>query len=179
MPERDVPHPDIPGGPALVAIVARSGAGKTTFIEKLIPELLRLGLRVGTVKHDAHDFEIDYPGKDSWRHGRAGAMAYVIASKDKLAYVASLDREIPLAEIARRYFSDFDLVVAEGYRRSAPHCIEIFRVGAGHGAPLCSPEEAMALVTDARLPHKHRFALDDVAGVAQFLAAHLGALRDY
>jgi molybdopterin-guanine dinucleotide biosynthesis protein B len=179
VPERDVAHSEVPGGPALVAVVARSGAGKTTFIERLIPELLRLGLRVGTVKHDAHRFEIDYPGKDSWRHGRAGALAYVIASKDKLAYVANLDREIPLAEIARRYFPDFDLVVAEGYRRSAPHCIEIFRVGAGHGAPLCSSEEVMALVTDAPLAHEHRFALEDAAGVAGFLAARLDTLRDY
>ena len=68
------------GRPALVAIVGKSDSGKTTLIEKLVPELVRLGLRVGTVKHDAHSFEIDHPGKDSWRHGQAGAEAYVIAS---------------------------------------------------------------------------------------------------
>ena len=56
----------------LVALVGKSDAGKTTLIEKLVPELVRLGLRVGTVKHDAHSFEIDHPGKDSWRHREAG-----------------------------------------------------------------------------------------------------------
>ena len=68
------------GKPALVAIVGKSDSGKTTLIEKVVPELVKLGLRVGTVKHDAHSFEIDHPGKDSWRHGQAGAEAYVIAS---------------------------------------------------------------------------------------------------
>ena len=60
------------GKPALVAIVGKSDSGKTTLIEKVVPELVKLGLRVGTVKHDAHSFEIDHPGKDSWRHGQAG-----------------------------------------------------------------------------------------------------------
>ena len=59
--------------PALVAVVGKSDSGKTTLIEKLVPELIRLGLRVGTIKHDAHSFEIDHPGKDSWRHGQSGA----------------------------------------------------------------------------------------------------------
>lgn len=166
-------------GPSLVAIVARSNTGKTTFIEKLVPELLRLGLRVGTVKHDAHSFEIDLPGKDSWRHGQAGALAYVIASSEQLAYVAKLDRELLLTEIARRYFADFDIVVAEGYKRTAPHCIEVFRIGAGHAVPLCAPGETIALVTDAALEHEHRFGLEDAAGVARFLAERLGTLRQY
>jgi molybdopterin-guanine dinucleotide biosynthesis protein B/molybdopterin-guanine dinucleotide biosynthesis protein len=170
---------DAPGAPALVAIVAKSNTGKTTFIEKLIPELLKLGLRVGTVKHDAHSFEIDHPGKDSWRHGQAGAHAYVVSSREKLAYIARMEGEMPLTEIARRFFADFDLVVAEGYKRTAPHCVEIFRTAAGHAEPLCAPGEAMALVTDAPLEHEHRFALDDAAGVARFLAVRLDALRRY
>jgi molybdopterin-guanine dinucleotide biosynthesis protein B len=167
------------GGPALVAIVAKSNSGKTTFIEMLIPELLNLGLRVGTVKHDAHSFEIDHPGKDSWRHGQAGAHAYVIAAKDRLAFVSRLEGEMPLTEIARRFFAEFDLVVAEGYKHAAPHCIELFRSGAGHAEPLCAPGEAMALVTDAPLEHEHRFDLDDATGVARFLAARLDTLRQY
>lgn len=153
--------------------------GETTLIEKLVPELLKLGLRVGTVKHDAHSFEIDHPGKDSWRHGQAGAQAYAISSKERLAYIARLEGEIPLTDIARRFFADFDLVVAEGYRRSAPHLVELFRAGVGHPAPLCAPGESLALVTDAPLEHKHRFALDDAAGLARFLADRLDALREY
>jgi molybdopterin-guanine dinucleotide biosynthesis protein len=176
---QEQPPDEGPRGPALVAIVAKSNTGKTTFIEKLIPELLRLGLRVGTVKHDAHSFEIDHPGKDSWRHGQAGAQAYVVASREKLAYIARLDGEMPLADIARRFFADFDLVVAEGYKRSAPHCVEVFRLGAGHTEPLCGPGEALALITDAPLEHEHRFGLEDAAGVARFLTARLDTLRRY
>ncbi len=166
-------------GPALVAIVGKSDSGKTTLIEKLVPELLRLGLRVGTVKHDAHSFEIDHPGKDSWRHGQAGAHAYVVASRERLAYIARLDGELALADIARRYFADFDLVVAEGYKATAPHRVEIFRSGAGHAAPLCAPGEALALVSDAALEHDHRFGLDDGAALARFLVTRLDTLRAY
>jgi len=171
---------DPPGRPpALVAIVGKSDSGKTTLIEKVVPELVRLGLRVGTVKHDAHSFEIDHPGKDSWRHGQSGAQAYVIASRERLAYIARLDGEVPLDDIARRYFAGFDLVVAEGYKRTAPHRVEIFRRGAGHDAPLCGPGEALALVTDAPLDHEHLFGLDDGRGVARFLASRLDTLRRY
>jgi molybdopterin-guanine dinucleotide biosynthesis adapter protein len=167
------------GKPALVAIVGKSDSGKTTLIEKIVPELVRLGLRVGTVKHDAHSFEIDHPGKDSWRHGQAGAHAYAIASPRRLAFITRLDGEMPLADIARRFFAGFDLVVAEGYKRTAPHRVELFRVGAGHAEPLCRPGEAIALVTDAELQHEHRFELDDGAGLARFLALRLDALREY
>jgi molybdopterin-guanine dinucleotide biosynthesis protein B/molybdopterin-guanine dinucleotide biosynthesis protein len=165
--------------PALVAIVGKSDSGKTTLIEKVVPELVKLGLRVGTVKHDAHSFEIDHPGKDSWRHGQAGAHAYAIASPERLAFITKLDGEMPLADIARRFFAGFDLVVAEGYKRTAPHRVELFRIGAGHAEPLCGPGEAMALVTDAELTHEHRFELEDGAGLARFLAVRLDSLRDY
>jgi molybdopterin-guanine dinucleotide biosynthesis protein len=165
--------------PALVAIVGKSDSGKTTLIESLLPELGDLGLRVGTVKHDAHDFEIDHPGKDSWRHGRAGAKAYVVAAPQRIAYVGQLAEELPLDAIARRFFADFDLVVAEGYKRQAPFKIEIFRAGAGHAAPLCAPGEALALVTDADVAHEHRFAPDHARGLAEFIAARLDTLRRY
>jgi molybdopterin-guanine dinucleotide biosynthesis protein B/molybdopterin-guanine dinucleotide biosynthesis protein len=165
--------------PALVAIVGKSDSGKTTLIERVVPELVRLGLRVGTVKHDAHSFEIDHPGKDSWRHGQAGAHAYAIASPERLAFITKLDGEMPLGDIARRFFAGFDLVVAEGYKRTAPHRVELFRVGAGHAEPLCGPGEAMAFVTDSMLPHGHTFGLDDGAGLARFLAVRLDTLREY
>jgi molybdopterin-guanine dinucleotide biosynthesis protein B len=148
-------------------------------VERLLPELRALGLRVGTVKHDAHGFEIDHPGKDSWRHGQAGAEAYAISSPERFAYVARLDEELPLTTVARRYFGGFDLLLAEGYKRSAPHRIEVFRAAAGHREPLCAPGEALALVTDTDLPHERRFALDDAAGLARFIAARLDTLRQY
>ena len=169
----------VDAGPALVAVVGKSDSGKTTLIEKLVPELVKLGLRVGTVKRDAHSFEIDHPGKDSWRHGQSGAQAYVISSPERLACIARLDGEMPLATIARRYFVGFDLVVAEGYKATASHRLEIFRTSAGHDAPLCGPGEAMALVTDAPLEHEHLFGLEEARAAAQFLAARLDTLRRY
>jgi molybdopterin-guanine dinucleotide biosynthesis protein B len=165
--------------PALVAIVGKSDSGKTTLIEKVVPELVKLGLRVGTVKHDAHTFEIDHPGKDSWRHGQAGARAYAIASPERLAFITKLDGELQLADIVRTYFIGFDLVVAEGYKNTAPYRVELFRLGAGHSEPLCAPGEAIALVTDADLTHEHLFGLEDGAGLAAFLAARLDTLRIY
>jgi molybdopterin-guanine dinucleotide biosynthesis protein B len=173
--ERDATAPQ----PALVAIVGKSDSGKTTLIEKVVPELVKLGLRVGTVKHDAHTFEIDHPGKDSWRHGQAGARAYAIASPERLAFITKLDGELQLADIVRTYFTGFDLVVAEGYKNTAPYRVELFRLGAGHSEPLCAPGEAIALVTDADLTHEHLFGLEDGAGLAAFLAARLDTLRIY
>lgn len=139
--------------------VGGTGSTETTFLEELVPELCKLGLRVGLVRREAGPFEVDHPGKDSWRHGRAGAEAYVVASPDKLAFVANLSGELPLTAIARRFFGGFDLVLAEGYGRSAPHVIGL------SGADACG---------DTALT-----APGDAAGVARFLAARLDSLRQY
>ena len=88
--DRPVPAPT--GGPVVLGVVGRPNSGKTTLIEQLIPELIRRGLRVGTVKRVAR-FDIDVPGKDSWRHGQAGADAYTVASASKLAFVAQHNDE--------------------------------------------------------------------------------------
>ena len=165
--------------PALVAVVGKSDSGKTTLVERLLPELLRLGMRVASVKHDAHGFDIDHPGKDSYRHGAAGAVAYVVSSPKRVAYVGTVEQELTLTGIVERFFSDMELVVAEGYKRSAPNRVEIFRSAAGHADPLCRPDESLALVTDAALEHPHRFALDDGAGLATFIARRLDSLREY
>ncbi len=80
----------------------------------------------------------------------------------------------------RRYFDGFDIVVAEGYKRTAPHRVELFRAGAGHADPLCAPGEAHRRSSPTpALEHEHRFGLDDAAGLARFLAARLDSLREY
>jgi molybdopterin-guanine dinucleotide biosynthesis protein MobB len=161
------------GRPAVVGVIGKPGSGKTTLIEQLIPELKGLGLRVGTVKSVA-GFEIDRPGKDSWRHHEAGAEAYVVASPARLAYVADLREEVGLADIVARFFAGFDVVLCEGFRAEAPIVVEIFRRDAGHPAPLCGPGESLALVTDAELEHEHRFALGETGPLAHFVAERLG-----
>jgi len=169
-------HPDDPCKPAVLGVVGRPNSGKTTLIERLIPEFTRLGFKVAAVKSVAH-FDIDTPGKDSWRHGHAGTEAYAVASATKLAFVTRLRAETTLAELVERYFSGYDIVVYEGYRHEAPQVIEVFRAAAGYAETKSSPEELLALVTDADVPHRHRFALDDAAGLAAFLVEKLGLSR--
>ncbi len=132
----------------LVAIVGKSDAGKTTLIEKLIPELKRRGYRVATIKHDAHHFEIDHPGKDSYRHFQAGADWTVIGSPEKLALIRRLDREFTLDEIAAQ-IDGVDLILTEGYKREAPRGRRIEVSRRAHTTELISaPEELLAIAAD-------------------------------
>ncbi len=112
-----------------VAFVGRSGSGKTTLLEKLITELVSRGIKVGSVKHHSHvGFEIDYEGKDSWRHRQAGSSFVVVASPDQIAIVKKLDQELAVEEILAK-MDAVDLILVEGYRHSALPTIELFRSG--------------------------------------------------
>lgn len=113
--------------PRAIAIVGNSGAGKTTLLERLIPALKRKGLRVGVVKHDAHRFDIDHPGKDSHRLTAAGADTMMITSASMLAMVKRHAVPPPIGEVLERYFCDMDLVLVEGFRGSSLPKIEVHR----------------------------------------------------
>ena len=165
--------PRAPGEPAVFGVVGRPDNGKTTLIERIIPELVARGLRVGAVKRVAR-LEIDYPGKDSWRHAQAGSEAYAVGSPGKVAFVERQMQEMALEDIVGRFFAGFDVVVCEGYRREAPEVVEIFRSTAGYGSLVCEPGEPIALVTDADLAHPHRFGLDDTKALVRFLIERLG-----
>ena len=168
----DAPEPPR-SGPLVLGVVGRSGSGKTTLIERLIPELTRRGLSVAAVKRVAK-FDLDTPGKDSWRHAQAEAQAYAVGSASQLAFVTGLEREPSLATIVARYFSTYDVVVCEGYRHETPWVVEVFRPAEGREAPLLAPSVSLALVTDADVPHPHRFAQDDVPALAAFVGRRLG-----
>lgn len=154
----------------IISIVGKSNSGKTTLIEKLIPALERRGVRVGTIKHDAHRFDIDHPGKDTYRHFAAGARSVLIASGEKLALVKRLSGPVPLDELAERYIDDVDIIITEGYKSGDKPKVEVFRKEA-HKEPLCGPgDNRVALVTDADVDADcPRFGLDDVEGVAEFI----------
>jgi molybdopterin-guanine dinucleotide biosynthesis protein MobB len=110
-----------------VSFVAKSGTGKTTLLEKVIAELKARGYRVGAIKHDAHTFEIDYPGKDSHRLTVAGADTMLIASPDKLALVKRHPASPPIEELLDVYFGDVDIVITEGFKKSGLPKIEVHR----------------------------------------------------
>ena len=113
----------------VVSVVAKSGTGKTTLLEKLIAELKRRGWRVGAMKHDAHQFEIDREGKDSWRLTQAGADTMVISSPAKVAMVKKNENliEPQVSEIIDTYFLDVDVVLTEGFKKNHFPKIEVHR----------------------------------------------------
>ena len=158
--------------PPVVCLVSKKDSGKTTLLEKLIPELSRRGYRLGTVKHDAHGFDIDHEGKDSWRHKQAGAATVVISSPRKIAMVRDLDEEMRLKDIVERFFEDRDLVIAEGYKQSDTPKIELFRSTA-HRSPWHtkgSSPHLIAVVSDIAVDlGVPCLSIDDVRAVADFI----------
>lgn len=160
--------------PPIVAFVGRPDHGKTTLLEKLIPELNQRGYRVGTIKHHVHEFEMDKPGKDTWRHKEAGAAIVALASPTGLGIIRDLDEDPDVRELAAFYFNDVDLVIAEGYKRTDLPKIEIFRQETGD-LPLEKRDSSwIAMVTDSGqggdLPC---FAPDDIGAVADFLIENI------
>ena len=164
---------DIQPRAATVAVVARSGTGKTTLVEQVIAELTSRKYRVGALKHDAHDFEMDHPGKDSHRFSTAGAVASMVVSDNKLGLTATLSRPLPLHNVLDLWLNDADIVLVEGYRTSDLPKIEVSRVGLG--PPLyCRGKDhdphLVAVVADGPLDvDVPCLELDDPSSVADFL----------
>lgn len=155
----------------VITIIGTSGSGKTTLIEKLIPELKRRGYRIATVKHHSHaGFEIDQPGRDSWRHARAGSDQVVIAAPDKIASYRPLEREAGLDEITAQ-IDGVDLILVEGYKNAGKPSIEILRGDLGI-RPISPPEQVLAYAANFALEAPRPvFNLEDARGLASFLEA--------
>lgn len=167
----------------VVSVVGKGDSGKTTLLEKLIRELSSRGFRVATVKHHVHDYDIDIPGKDSWRHARAGAVTTMVSSPDKFAFITSVEREFTLAELAEKAAdAGNDILLTEGYKREGVNRIEIAR-GARSEELISAPGELLALVTD--IPElacgdAPVFGLHDVTGLADLVEQRFlsGGVRD-
>jgi molybdopterin molybdotransferase len=158
-------------GPALpvLSIVGKSNSGKTTLLTKMVAELTRRGRRVVTIKHDAHSFDIDHEGKDSWRHFQAGTRATLISSPEKLAMVRRVNGEWGLDALATLLGNDADIVITEGYRGAAKPKIEVLRE-ARSARPICAPEELIALATDVDIRGPMPvYGIDDVAGLCDLV----------
>lgn len=153
----------------IVCFVGRSNSGKTTFIERVIPELVRAGYKVATVKHAGHGFDLDTEGKDSWRHKQAGASSVVVLSKGSMAMFADVSDQMKVEDVRERFLDDsYDLIIAEGWKHEGYPKIVIIREQVGE-IPVM-PEGLLAIVSDkpvdAAVPV---FDLNDVPGVVDLL----------
>ena len=158
----------------IIGLAGWSGSGKTTLVTSVIPVLVRRGLKVATVKHAHHEFDVDQPGKDSWLHRAAGASEVAIVSSRRWAIVHELgaEPEPPLAEVLAK-LSPVDLVIVEGFKRHAHPKLEVFR--AEIGKPLLHPDDdcIVAIATDTPLPQAQVpvLMLGDTEGIANVLQA--------
>jgi len=155
----------------VIGLAGWSGAGKTTLLTRLIPHFNVQGLRVSVIKHAHHQFDVDVPGKDSWRHREAGAAEVLVASSKRWALMHELRgaAEPRLPELLEK-LSAVDVVVVEGFKREPHRKIEVHR--AANGKPLLFPDDpgiagiATDTAVETRLPTVH---LDDIPAVAALL----------
>jgi len=155
----------------VIGLAGWSGAGKTTLLTRAIPHLLGQGLRVSVIKHAHHKFDVDMPGKDSWRHREAGAEEVLVSSGARWALMHELrgDREPALPELLAK-LSPVDLVLVEGYKTDPHRKIEVHR--AANGKPLLFPNDPaiVGIASDVEvatsLPMVH---LDDIPAVAAMM----------
>jgi len=157
----------------VVSFVAKSGTGKTTLLEKVIAELKRRGHRVGAIKHDAHRFDIDHPGKDSHRLAAAGADTMLITSPEKLALIKRHQEQPAIEELLATYCADLDIVLTEGFKRSSLPKIEVHRLERS-ARLLCRDEEhdptLIAVASDSPLElDVPVLDINDPAQVADFI----------
>lgn len=156
-----------------------SGSGKTTLIEQLIPRLVARGLTISLIKHAHHSFDIDQPGKDSWRHRHAGATEVLLTSRNRWALMHELrDEPEPGLTEQLRLLSPCDLVLVEGYKSADIPKIEVHRPSTGK--PLLHPNDPaiVAVACDAPVASPLPvLALDDVDGIAAFIMRHCRLLE--
>ncbi len=158
----------------IIGLAGWSGSGKTTLLTKVIPVLVGRGLKIATVKHAHHEFDLDRPGKDSWLHREAGASEVVVASSRRWALIHELrdEPEPPLAGLLAK-LGPADLVIIEGFKRHAHPKLEIYR--ASVGKPFLHPNDdcIVAIASDTALPRAPLpvLMLADIEAIADVLQA--------
>ena len=152
-----------------------SGSGKTTLIEKLIPLFTRRGLRVSLLKHAHHTFDVDQPGKDSYRHRHAGAGEVLVTSSRRWALMHELrGTKEPTFEEQLTHLSPCDLVIVEGFKFAPIPKMEVWRAETGEGLLHPNDPHIVAVASDARVETKLPLLdLNDDAAIASFILAHL------
>lgn len=153
----------------IVCFVGRSNSGKTTLLTRVVRELKSRGYRVAVIKHSHHDFDIDLPGKDTWRFAQAGSDVVAISSPNKIAIIERVDTELPLEQIERLMAGKVDIVLAEGYKNG--NTVKIRVLGAeDNGNNLCRQAETLATISAHLSPAGvPQFDDDDVARIVNLL----------
>ncbi|MEG6585720.1 molybdopterin-guanine dinucleotide biosynthesis protein B [Dendrosporobacter sp. 1207_IL3150] len=152
----------------VISFIGNSNSGKTTYLEKLIAEMKRRHYKIAIVKHDVHGFDIDHPGKDTWRHAQAGADIVCISSPQKMALIKKVDQELSLDQVLD-HIDNVDFIFTEGYKQEAKPKIEVFRQKDGN-RPLGRLNDLIAVVSNGvvyeDIPH---FTIEDPKPLADFL----------
>lgn len=161
--------------PVISIVGGKSNSGKTTLLEKLIREAKRRGWRVATLKHDVHGFEMDQPGKDTWRHAQAGADVVAISSPQRIAILESVVDEQSLDEVLARIHG-VDVIFTEGYKHGNKPKIEVYR-SAVHQELFSKPEELLAIASDISFDNGIPcFGLDDAQGICELIQEKFGVV---
>jgi len=160
----------------LFGLAGWSGSGKTTLMKALLPELIRHGVTVSTIKHAHHSFDVDQPGKDSYEHRRAGAREVMVASSERWALMRELrGAPEPSLETLIARMSPVDLLMIEGFKRHPHPKLEVHRPS--NGKPLLCPDDPHIVAVASDVPLDGiavpRLALDDVPAIADFIVRRL------
>lgn len=164
----------------VLGLVGWSGSGKTTLLLKLIPRLAARGLRVATLKHAHHGFDVDLPGKDSYEHRKAGACEVIVSSARRWAQMHELGdaTEATLAQLLQR-LSPCDLILVEGFKSEQHAKLEVFRQAVGKSALHPSDSRIIAIASDQPFPQARIPVVDlnDVAAIADLVEARAEPLE--
>lgn len=156
----------------VIGVAGWSGAGKTTLLKRLIPVLTQRGLRVATIKHAHHEFDVDQPGKDSYEHRKAGASEVIVSSARRWVVMHELGdaAEASVADLLRKV-SPCDFVLVEGFKRDLLPKIEVFRRAIGKPPLHVDDERIVAIASDEALPAARVpvVDLDDIGAIADLI----------
>ena len=162
----------------VLAVIARSGTGKTTLLSSLVPLLNEAGVRVAVIKHSHHDVDIDQPGKDSYRMRQAGAHQVMLASPHRCFWIAEGDGETEpqLSDLLQRLdLARLDLVLLEGYRHESVAKLEVHRAEVSGDPLVFSDPQVIAVASDEALGISvPGLDIDDLAGIRDFILRQLG-----
>ncbi len=153
---------------AIISFIGKSNSGKTTLIEKVIHELTSRKYSIATIKHTAEEATLDTPGKDTWRHIRAGSKATAIGSDKRIVLIKPVKKKSTVEEMARLLGEDYDIIITEGFKQGPYPKIEVHRKEIG--LPLTGIKNLVAIATDESLDTDVRqFPIDDPASIADFI----------